>query len=44
MLIHSIQEKDIEILEGIFAYLTKQGWVIPEWIKLLKQKYVQITK
>lgn len=36
MFLHHVKEKDIAILERIFAYLTKDGWVIPDWIKLLK--------
>ncbi len=35
-MIHFIKQKDIEKLEEIFAYLTKDGWIIPEWINLLK--------
>ena len=37
MFLHSVKQKDIEILEDIFAYLTEQGWVIPEWINLLRK-------
>ncbi len=36
MITHHITEKDITILEGIFAYLTRNGWVIPEWIDQLR--------
>jgi len=36
MIFHSIKPEQIKILEEIFAYLTKDGWVIPDWIKLLE--------
>lgn len=39
MFLHSVQQKDIEILEGIFAYLTEEGWVIPEWINELRGNF-----
>jgi hypothetical protein len=29
--------KDVEILEKIFAYLTSNGWVIPDWLKLMRE-------
>lgn len=35
MIFHSISKENIEILEGIFAYLSEDGWKIPEWLQLL---------
>ncbi len=37
MLIHFIQAKDIEWLETKFATLTEAGWVIPDWVVLLRE-------
>lgn len=37
MMFHHVDEKNVEILEGIFAYLTPNGWVIPEWLILMRQ-------
>jgi hypothetical protein len=36
MILHQVDEKNVEILESIFAYLTPEGWVVPEWLKLLR--------
>lgn len=36
-MIHHVKMKDVEILEEIFAYLTPNGWVIPEWLKLMRE-------
>lgn len=33
---HFVKSVDIEILEGIFAVFTPQGWSIPEWLILLR--------
>ena len=33
---HGMNSEDIRILEDTFAFMTSKGWVIPEWIKLLK--------
>lgn len=37
MILATIQIKDVEILEGIFATLTPNGWVIPDWLKELRK-------
>jgi hypothetical protein len=37
MIIHHISEDQIFYLESIFAVLTETGWVIPDWLKLLKE-------
>jgi hypothetical protein len=36
MWLGSIQIKDVEILEEIFAELTPNGWVIPDWLRELR--------
>jgi len=36
MLLHHIKPKDIEWLEQKFAKLTENGWIIPDWVILLK--------
>lgn len=35
-MLHHVKLKDIEVLEGIFAYLTPNGWVVPDWLKLMR--------
>lgn len=37
MVIHHAKIKDIEILEEIFARFTESGWVIPQWLVLMRQ-------
>jgi hypothetical protein len=34
--LHHVSLKQIEVLEGIFAYLTEDGWIIPDWLKLMR--------
>jgi len=41
MLITSILVEDVEILEGIFATLTPNGWVIPEWLIYLRSEVIK---
>jgi hypothetical protein len=33
---HSVTQDSIELLEDQFAYRTENGWMIPEWIDLLR--------
>jgi len=37
MIDHYIKEKDIEILEGIFAFYTPIGWCVPAWVTALRR-------
>jgi hypothetical protein len=37
MMIHHAREDQVTILEGIFAYLTPDGWVIPAWLELTRE-------
>lgn len=39
MFLHHVSKEDVKILEDIFAVLTENGWVIPEWIDLLRKPY-----
>jgi hypothetical protein len=41
MIYSSIALEDVVILEGIFAYLTPQGWVIPLWLSELHEYVVK---
>lgn len=34
----------VEMLERTFAQLTKEGWVIPQWVISLKQKIIHHTE
>lgn len=34
---HNIDREMVAWLEMKFAYLTPDGWVIPEWIEILKK-------
>lgn len=36
MHIHSIKQKDLDILEQVFAYLTPEGWKIPKWLLAIR--------
>lgn len=36
MILHSVTLDQVEVLKGIFAYLTDQGWFIPDWLQLLE--------
>lgn len=35
-LLHHVCLEHVEKLEEIFACLTEAGWIIPEWLKLLR--------
>lgn len=37
MMLHHVDEKNVTKLEEIFAFLTPNGWVIPEWLKLMRE-------
>jgi len=37
MILTSIRLEDVEVLEGIFATLTENGWVIPDWLIHLRE-------
>lgn len=37
MILTSISLEQVEVLEGIFATLTEQGWVIPDWLIHLRK-------
>lgn len=37
MLIHHIAERDVAWLEEFFATLTPAGWVIPDWLRVMRQ-------
>lgn len=37
MLIVHIKPEDLSILEEIFAILTEDGWVIPQWLVELRK-------
>ena len=41
MLLTGIQLKDVIVLEEHHAILTKDGWVIPEWLVYLRE---EVTK
>jgi hypothetical protein len=36
MMLTSIKLEDVEELEVVFAFLTKDGWIIPAWVIYLK--------
>lgn len=36
VMIHHIKPSQIYMLEGIFAKLTANGWIIPQWIEILR--------
>jgi len=33
--------KQAIVLESVFAYLTEDGWVVPEWVRRFKQQTVR---
>jgi hypothetical protein len=35
MVLHHVRMDDVAILIGIFAKLTPDGWVIPDWLVLM---------
>lgn len=37
MILTSITLEQVEVLEGIFAVLTEQGWIIPAWLIHLRE-------
>lgn len=41
MIITSIKIEDVVRLEEILAYLTEEGWVIPEWLTVLRKHVVE---
>lgn len=42
-MLHNVKEKDVTILETMFAYLTPEGWKIPDWLVLMRET-IQETK
>lgn len=37
IILHNVNHAQVDWLEQKFAYLTEKGWVIPEWINLLRK-------
>lgn len=37
LFVHGVKQEQIAMLEQIFSKLTKDGWIIPEWIDLLRK-------
>ena len=37
MILHQISHENLNELENIFAYYTRWGWKIPEWLILLRK-------
>lgn len=38
MWLGSIRSEDLDTLERVFAVLTPEGWVLPEWLVWLRQQ------
>lgn len=36
MTVHHVKEEDVTKLEEIFAYLTPEGWQVPDWLTLMR--------
>ncbi len=36
-LLHSVTVRQVNELENVFAQLTPKGWVVPDWLKLLRK-------
>ena len=34
---HHLTYGQIDVLESVHAYLTESGWVIPEWLIVMRQ-------
>jgi hypothetical protein len=43
-LFHHIKPADVRWLEEHFAKLTPEGWVVPDWIKLMRATMIQEVK
>ena len=38
MVLHHIKDKDIVWLSEYFAFFTEDGWIIPDWVYLLRDR------
>ncbi len=39
----NISQHNLQLLEDTFAALTENGWVIPDWLKLLRMKFPPVN-